>query len=880
MFIDVDYSRKLQEAKLHLAKPNKQVISNISEKFSDSVSLKLGNISELSFSIPHYIDEEKNKHTDLIKEKMLIRLTMGAYKEWYVVDEIEEDGEDSDIFNVKAFSLGYELKRKRVLSFEEEHVNATQALTTLLQNTVWSIGSIDPVFDAMIRSFEINKSNVLKSIIQASEAYGALIVWNTLERKVSFVNMKENGRFRGMTVNYGRFLRSIKRTRTTDELVTRLYIYGSEDMTIHSVNPTGMGYVENFDYFMYPFERDVDKNTIQSSHFMSDELCHAILDHNIAVEEKSPTIKTLQDENFDREVLLDSKKSELSQLELELDTILALLDTAQASGDEALISQRKQERDDKQAEIQSKKVEITNLETEIANTNAQIESLQDEISKESNFTLELLDELNLYIHEGEWRDDRYTDVKELYDDGIVKFEEMRQPKVVIDVTIDNLLNIIEEQYYWDKLVIGDLIKVKYPQMNIEYMAKIIEINYDLEAGEASIIIANTSELLDDMEKLQQILHSNSSASSLVQNNKYKWDKVNAVAKEVSAIVSQEWDANKNKITAGVNNTIEVGNRGIIIKNPDFPDEVVIMQSGIIALSKDGGETWKTAIKPDGIVAERLIGQIIAGQNLLITNSSGSFTFDNNGVRISASAFVVESGSGANLVNRWENSSNFFESFEDDGMITPYEKKRLKEEWNNLKTRYDSTVTQLDTYYSDGGDSIADVSTYKNNYTALYDYLFVTLQTDGYALLNDSNLGNTTAIDKATYDLKFNNFRNSQVKVDEIIQIKAKSLSDDAQQRISEVEDDIVYKIELHSSNGLTFKNNIINTTITAKVYRGKDDITATLSNSAFIWRKYDKNGTEDTAWYNDNIGIGNIIDVTELDIAEKATFKCDVEITT
>src|SRR5690606_725099 len=125
----------------------------------------------------------------------------------------------------------------------------------------------------------------------------------------------------------------------------------------------------------------------------------------------------------------------------------------------------------------------------------------------------------------------------------------------------------------------------------------------LETGEASLVIANTKDILNETEELLQLLYNNASATSIIQNSKYKWDKINAVEREVNAIITQEWDANKNKIIAGVNNTIEVGNRGIIIKNPDFPDEVVIMQSGIIALSKDGGETWKTAVKPDGIVAE-------------------------------------------------------------------------------------------------------------------------------------------------------------------------------------------------------------------------------------------------------------------------------------
>jgi phage minor structural protein len=887
LFINIDYNKRPQDAKLHLAKPNKQVISIISEKMKDTVSLKLGNINELNFSIPFEIDEVHNKHVDLIKEKMLIRLTLGAYKEWYVVDEIDEDGDDTDIFNVRAFSLGYELKGKKSILVEEDGINATNALNKVLAQTVWSIGYVHPMFDAMFRTFDINnEANVLDCVIQIGETFGALIEWDTENRKINFQDMKANGQFRGMTVNYGRFLRSIKRSRTTDELVTRLHIKGHEGLGIHSVNPTGQGYIEDFSYFMYPFKRDVNKNVIQSSHFMSDALCHAILDHEIAVANNAPQIQSLQADLTAKETLLITEESDLTQLRLELDSILALLDIAQSTGDDALILQRKNERDAKESEIQGQQILVADIKNDIQVIEAQIADLQNNILVDSNFTPELLDELNLYIIEADWNDDRYADAQELYDDGLKKFEELRQPKVVIDVTIDNLLNIIEEQYYWDKLVLGDLIKVKYPQMNIEYMAKIIEINYNLEAGEASLVIANTTDLLNETEKLVQLLYSSSSASTLIQNNKYKWDKINAVSDEVNAILTQEWDANKNKITAGVNNTIEVGNRGIIIKNPDYPQEVVIMQSGIIALSKDGGETWKTAIKPDGIVAERLIGKIIAGQELLITNSSGSFTFDNNGVQIDASAFVVRSGSdNANLVDLWNTSSNFVDAFKDDNMITAYEKKRLKEEWNKIVAKYNSNVIRLNGYYDDQGNSIPDVVTYHQKYQALFDYLFITLQTDGFALLDDASATSTTRIDRVIFETKFNEYDDYRIKVEDILALRAKDLADlaqqtaeDAQQNIEEVMDDVVYKIELHSSKGFTFKNGAIDTTVTAKVYRGKDDITTTVPASGFIWKKYDRNGILDQQWTDAHVGVGNIIAITSDDVYQKAIFSCDVDI--
>lgn len=888
MFINVDYNRQPQKAKLHLAKPNKQIISHISEKFKDNLSLKLGNINELSFSIPHFINEERNKHIDLIKEKMLIKITLGAYKEWYIIDEVEEDGDDIDVFNVKAFSLGYELNGKRVRELDEESINAEDLLNSIMRNrTIWSVGEIDPIFNLMFRSFDISNSNVLDSIIQAGETFGALIVWDTINRKVSFKDMKKNGKFRGMTINYGKFLRSIKRTRTTDEMVTRLYIEGNEGLTIHEVNPTGQGFIEDFSYFMYPFERNVAGNVIKSSYFMSDALCIAIEEHKAKMEMYSPEINSKFNAKMAKESELFMKEFTLSQLKLELETILALLDTAQGTGDSVLIQTRKSERDAKEYAILTTGSEISQIKSEINTLQSSIELRQVDIAYDTNFTKQLLEELDLFIIEKEWHDDRYTDATELLNDGLSKFEELRQPKVVIDVTIDNLLNIIEEQYYWDKLVLGDLIKVKYPQMDIEYTAKIIEINYDLENGEASLVIANTADFLNETDKLVQLLYSSSSASNLIQNNKYKWDKINAVEREVNAIITQEWNANKNKIIAGVNNTIEVGNRGIIIKNPDFPNEVIIMQSGIIALSEDGGETWKTAIKPDGIVAERLIGKIIAGQELIITNGSGSFTFDANGVYIDAQSFVVRSGSGGgvNLRDVWNGTSDFVDAFVDDNIITAYEKKMMKIEWDKIKDLYDSSVRKLNGYYVDQGTSITEVVSYHQSYLDLYIYLLEDIQTDGFALLSSANMSKSTRIDSIVYKSKWKNYYEKRTIIDEILSLRAKTLAqeaqvtaDEAKRNIVAVMDDIVYSTKLFSTNGDKFNNGKINTTIYVEVRRGKENITATLPTSSFVWKKTNDNGTFDTAWANTKIGVGSQIHIDKDDVYRRATFWCDVDI--
>lgn len=888
MFIEIDYNKRKVESVLHLAKPSKLIIDILNEKFNDKLSIKLGNINQLDFSLPYQIDDGTgnmipNPHVDTVAEKMLIRLTLGAYQEWYIIDSIEEDADTTDTFNVTAFSLGYELKGKRISEYTETEIDPTSLLNNLLDNTVWKVGEVDALFQQMYRSFDSGTdSNVLDCITNAGTTYGALIVWDTEARTISFKDGTQLGTWKGMTVDYGKFIQNIKRTRTTDEMTTRLWVYGSNDLTISTVNPTGQPYLENFGYFMYPFQRDANKNITSHSNFMSDDLCMALLDQQEAITNNSTQIKDLQTQIATDNTQLITEQSTLTGLQGDMTTLQGQLDTANAVGDQTTIDSVNSQISSKQTQIDSQQKVVDDLQTKIDNENTQLNTLIDQVSL-SGVSQELMDELSLFIIESVWRDDNYIDPNDLYTDGMKQFDSIRQPKIVIDVTIDNLFNIIEEQYYWDKINLADLIKVKYRQMSIDYMAQIIQVDYDFSNDSIALTIANTQDLLSDTDKLVQLLYTSSNASTTIQNNKYKWDKVMQVQDQVDSMISSAWDATKTEITAGVNESVVIGNRGIIITNPDLPDDVVIMQAGVIALSQDGGQTWKTAIKPDGIIAEHLIGQVVAGQNLLITNNKGSFSLDDNGANFDVGAFSVSAtnadGSTTNAVDQWQSSSQWVGSFTDDSMITPYEKQQLNGEWARIDSEYQSLIDVINNYYTpDEQTNTQWIVDFKNNESILFNYLFNDKQSDGFALLDATNIGMTTQVDTTTYNNAFDNYYASRDEANKELSLKSMDVAQTAQNNVNEVMDDVVWKIELTSSNGLAFKNSIINTTITAKVYKGKDDVTSTLDASDFIWHKFDKNGVEDTAWGTAHTNVGNVITVTETDVQEKATFECDVNI--
>lgn len=120
-----------------------------------------------------------------------------------------------------------------------------------------------------------------------------------------------------------------------------------------------------------------------------------------------------------------------------------------------------------------------------------------------------------------------------------------------------------------------------------------------------------------------------------------------------------------------------------------------------------------------------------------------------------------------------------------------------------------------------------------------------------------------------------------LKIDEFgnVSIRATSLQivgDTGAFEDAATESDIAWKVEIVSSNGLIFKNNIIDTVLSAKVYKGKKEMTDELDASKFTWKRTSTNKERDARW-NDLEGVGvKEITITREDVNQRATFSCEI----
>jgi phage minor structural protein len=331
---------------------------------------------------------------------------------------------------------------------------------------------------------------------------------------------------------------------------------------------------------------------------------------------------------------------ENAKLELQVNRIL-IEDYDKADNESELLNKFiediHQEAYDEQSEIVKLK------KNEIANVNTSLETIQNELSVYNNFSPELLAERDLFVITKEYIDEMIANPEELKNRAIEKFEELKNPIVTIEISIVNFLEVLEEHYNWNKLELGTLVNVLYDKFNVMIQAKIIQIDYDFDNKTITLMISNIKDIKTNQEKFIDALYGAISTSTIVSIEKNKWSKATEVKEDFETFVNNAFDATKQKIIAGTNETIEISRRGILIKSDTDPNNFLVANSSVLAITNDAGKTYKNAITTEGVIAQRLIGEIIAGENLIIENEAGSFRVDGEGVTISNQALRIIGG---------------------------------------------------------------------------------------------------------------------------------------------------------------------------------------------------------------------------------------------
>ncbi|MCM3341721.1 phage tail protein [Paenibacillus sp. MER TA 81-3] len=724
MLGDIDFLKKPIKPQLFLVKPNGETISKLSEAYDINQSILLSSVNELSFKLPYRIDINhrlaNNKNIALLKERYHVQVVLGEHTERYMIDSTNENGDGETAYKeIHGYALPYELRDKLIRDYAVESVHAEQVLRDVLFNTVWTIDYLDADFKLTYRAFDFGNTTVLDAVYQVAETYNAVVQWDTNRRTVSMMKPEWFGVNKGLRFSYGKYLKSLGKESRADEMVTRLKAFGQDGLSIHKVNPTGQNYIENFSYFMYPFERDASNTVIRSSDYMSDSLCHALLDYEERIEareeefakqlaarkrlEESLTQKevelhklknneavitnTMLAQQFDGKMFFETyihdstssrsfpvkdiypyavlcKVSSAAGVQVTLNgaakpvqsgawvllgkvqraenvavevrggsNVDVFLQVANISLEEFEAGNNEQELidkfslDHKHMQMKAVEIELANLTHELEQVQQAIAELQQDFSPARNFTDDQLLELNYYVIEKEFADDKYVEEEDLYQAAESKFKELQLPQTQFSIDIIHFLDIVEEQRNWDKLGIGDYVRIAYELLNIKIEARISEIRYDYENSSIQLTISNAKDLTNDRKKLEKFIYDSKNTSVTVDSNKHKWGKAVVDTSEMSKLFEHFWNKVTNNINMASNEYVTIDRKGITIIDPHDSQRFLRATHGALGLTRSGGLRYETAITPDGLIAEQVLGKIILGQRVVVGDPDGLFTIE-------------------------------------------------------------------------------------------------------------------------------------------------------------------------------------------------------------------------------------------------------------
>lgn len=822
--------------KLWLLKPNGQRIERIAGVSKLQGTFKYTNLNQITFQIsPTMFDgiqhqQVKNTVFDKIRNKYIIELKYNNFRDYFVIDDLKEVSDDSENIQVVADSLGSELNGKPMSEIEMLGSTIEEMYEKVFENyaPLWKLDFVDTKVKEVKRELTAQQGTVMSASEQINTLFDTITIFDNINRKISVYHKDSVGINRGLRVRENSYLKSFEDSMVSKDIITRLIPIGSNGLTIHSANPAGSDYIEDFSFFIKPFKRDANRNVLEHSDYMSDDLCHALLDYdefynskkeeideftkryseilkqhseedfklkslnaiverqedriellkpkseyidlgvktknfNITVAKSSYYILMLKNEGTLVNIKFDGKTHQLKSGEwtyIKIDTsdfedatkvdeklqykIEMLSATTRVH---AVITRSSKddydEEDTKKIEEKYNYLKYSQLRDEQQALVSSIERRMKQFEEEKAdlvasmnpklfLSEELYKEREQFVYGAIWQEENHTDAKELYDDAEKQLKKKNNVTRSLNVGIVNFIQSLEHKEDWDKLNVGDKIVFSNKFFNKKLKAYITEMQIGFDENSINLTLSDVFDYKDDMQRVSELIANTSSTSNQVNMQKEQIKDSQGKITKMTELIEGEWDANKKRVLAG-NETVDIGSHGVKVISNEDPNEFVIMVGGVIAMTKDGGETFKTGVTPEGVNAEMLIGKMIIGEDLWLENESGTMRFNKDGFHIDASLFHLTTNEGKedyfsklkneiqeenkqletrikdeytrkinnaiqeslDVENMIDNVSNVLKDTFSDGIITDVEKKLINDTLSSLEKENAENVQQIE-----------------------------------------------------------------------------------------------------------------------------------------------------------------------------------------
>lgn len=371
-----------------------------------------GDVSTIEFEVPYMVDGRLNDIYDkIVGLKVVYTDNLGAYL--ITSPTVSGDGV-SEYKKVEGSSIEKLFERKSLFMEEGTYNfwNPVNPDDTILGRIVetdpsWTVGYVAPRLIDCYRTFDqIDDYALTFCYGDAMEKYRCSFVFDPYERTINVYDANENQGTLPIYLDYKNLVESVNVEEITEDVITKLHVYGADDLSIREVNPLGTDYIVDLSYFIENGDLDISLDGSEET------LAEKVVRWENAILSRQQHYSGLVALRASKTAEKLAATVELTELNGELETLygqqsvaiqaIALESSTEGkTAQQAVLDNINNDILEKKNEISNKEADIENIETSLSDYLEDIQTINEELSISTFFTESEANALNRFLIEGD-----------------------------------------------------------------------------------------------------------------------------------------------------------------------------------------------------------------------------------------------------------------------------------------------------------------------------------------------------------------------------------------------------------------------------------------------------------------------------------------------
>lgn len=344
----------------------------------------------------------------------------------------------------------------------------------------------------------------------------------------------------------------------------------------------------------------------------------------------------------------------------------------------------------------------------------------------------LYDELSAYWIEGEYTNDKLATfdtttiserigfAKELMKAGEIELNKVSQPQIELSIDAINFIKMYEFREFTNELALGRRIIVEKSD-DEHYELALMTLEYDLDKSDSfGLTFSNATKPGDTTMSIADLIKESSSTTRTVTTNWSNLTDYSRNKENIMDLIKSPLDMTLRATQSNmVNQNFIIDNSGILGRKYDtefdgangtfLPEQIRIVNNTIL-FTDDNWATARTALgkvvysengnnkEAYGLIADVLVGNLILGNSMKISNASNNITLDSDGI-------CIKSPDGTDTIFRASQDGSITLNNTDSSIVLDSNGLIIKNKDSNtevFKATTDGTLTLTGSINATGG----------------------------------------------------------------------------------------------------------------------------------------------------------------------------------